>query len=422
MVSLMDGRMDSARTPSGGPARCEALVVGAGPVGLCAALALCRRGRAVTMLEAEPEERIRSGSRAIFIHRESLERFEQVQPGLGARVAAHGLVWHTRRTLWRGREVYARHYPPPRLDALPPFTSLPQVETERILLEACKAAGVEIVFDARVAAVETTPEGVTLATADGASWTADYVIAADGARSAVRHALGIPMEGSRSLNTFVVVDVADDSAAPLERARVFHYEHPGVGGRNVLLVPFQGGWRIDLQCDEGDDLDAFGTAAGVRSWLAAVMPPSYAERVTWISTYQFLQVVARELVDRHCRVLLAGEAAHLFAPFGARGMNSGIVDAVTAAEAIDAAVGAFSAGEARDAVEEFARTRRAAAQYNCMAAGEALASQQNSDPLLLAERGLIAALAPYWEPAGAWLDAAPYGPTAGPSGGATGRY
>jgi len=419
---MMNCTMDSPRTPSRRPARREALVVGAGPVGLCAALALRRRGRAVTVLEAEPQERIRPGSRAIFVHRESLERFEQVQPGLGARIAAHGLVWHTRRTLWRGRELYARRYTPPRPDALPPFTSLPQVETERIVLEVCKAAGVEIVFDARVAALETTPEGVTLATADGASWTAAYVIAADGARSAVRHALDIPMEGSRSINTFVVVDVVDDPAAPLESARVFHYEHPGVGGRNVLLVPFQGGWRIDLQCDEGDDPDAFGTAAGVRSWLPAVMPPGYAERVTWISTYQFLQVVARELVDPHHRVLLAGEAAHLFAPFGARGMNSGIVDAVAAAKAIDTALGASSAGEARDAVEEFARTRRAAAQYNCMAAGEALASQQNSDPLLLAERGLIAALAPYWGTAGAWLDAAPYGPTEGPRGQTAGKY
>jgi 3-(3-hydroxy-phenyl)propionate hydroxylase len=133
-------------------------------------------------------------------------------------------------------------------------------------------------------------------------------------------------------------------------------------------------------------------------------------------------VVAREFVDPHRRVLLAGEAAHLFAPFGARGMNSGIVDAAAAAEAIDTALGATSAGAARDAVEEFARTRRAAAQYNCMAAGDALASQRNSDPLLLAERGLIAALASYWRPAGAWLDAAPYGPTAGPSGGAAGKY
>jgi 3-(3-hydroxy-phenyl)propionate hydroxylase len=418
----MDGTMGSARAPSLPTAHREALVVGAGPVGLCAALALRRRGQAVRVLEAEPEEHIRPGSRAIFVHRQSLEHFEQVQPGLGARIAAHGLVWQTKRTLWRGREVYARRYPPPRLDALPPFTSLPQVETERLLLEACTAAGVEIVWDARVIAVETTPEGVTLATADGARWTVDYVVAADGARSAVRHALGIAMEGSRSLNTFVVVDVADDPAAPLERARVFHYEHPSVGGRNVLLVPFQGGWRIDLQCVEGDDPDDFGTEAGVRSWLPAVMPPSYAERVTWISTYQFLQVVARELVDPHRRVLLTGESAHLFAPFGARGMNSGIVDAVAAAEAIDAAMGASSASAARDAVEQFARTRRAAAQHNCMAAGEALSSQQNSDPLLLAERGLIAALAPYWGPAGAWLDAAPYGPTEGPRGQTAGKY
>lgn len=399
--------------------RSPVLIVGAGPVGLASALALRARGVPVLVLEAEPADRIRPGSRAIFVHRESLELLESVRPGLGRRISDAGLVWPIRRTTFRGRTVYRHTYPPPPPGRLPPSTSLPQVETERFLLDACLDAGVDIAWASPVTGVKSTSEEVVLTTASGREFRSGYVVAADGSRSTVRSALDIPMEGSRSEAPFVIVDVAEAPDRPMDTERVFHYEHPGVEGRNVLLVPFTGGWRVDLQCREDNDPEEFSSDQGVRRWLARVIDPAYAERVLWVSTYRFLQAVASDFTDPDRRVLLVGEAAHLFAPFGARGMNSGIVDALSAAEAIRHA--RDHPAEASAAVDHFAADRRDAALYNCAAAGAALRHMQAASRWLRVKRRLAAAVAPRLTPAGRWLDAAPYGPRVGRAG-QQGRY
>jgi 3-(3-hydroxy-phenyl)propionate hydroxylase len=245
-------------------------------------------------------------------------------------------------------------------------------------------------------------------TDDGTVLSTPYLIAADGARSDVRRALGITMEGDRSDNAFVIVDVAEDDANPLRPERIYYYEHPAVEKRNVLLVPFAGGWRCDLQCRLNDDPTQFDSKEGVKRWIARVLPERYADRVTWVSTYQFLQVVAETFVDEHRRVLLTGEAAHLFAPFGARGMNSGVPDAAVAAAAIRAATDDPS--HRRETVDEFNATRREAALYNRDAAGLALAHMQARDLRIRIKRRTAAFLASVGNRSGAWLDSAPYGP------------
>lgn len=388
----------------------QVIVVGAGPVGLASALAIRSTGLPATVIEADRKDRIRPGSRAIFVHRESLEVLDRVRPGLGWALAERGVVWRTKRTLWRGREVYERTFPPLPADRLPPFTSLPQVEVERQLIEACYAAGVDVVWDAPVTEVRADTDGVMLTTESGETWRTDYVIGADGAHSTVRRYAGVSMEGPRSETSFVIVDVAEDPKKPVPSDRVFHYEHPAADGRHVLLVPFAGGWRVDLQCHVDDDPEEFSSGDGLRSWLGRVLDDDYAERVSWVSTYRFLQVVADSFTDPERRLLLVGEAAHLFAPFGARGMNSGIADGVVAAQAVRTALETSDQRSARAAVERFASERRQAALHNRRAAGLALAHMQARSPLVRSRRRVAVAFAPYWERAGAWLDAAPYGP------------
>jgi 3-(3-hydroxy-phenyl)propionate hydroxylase len=317
--------------------------------------------------------------------------------------------------------VFARSYPAPRPDVLPHFTSLPQVETERHLLRACQDAGVTFAWGSPVVGASTGPDGVTLTTEDGATWPAEYVIAADGSRSALRRALGFRMDGERSDGWYIVVDVKDDPGEPLPAERIVPYAHPGVDGRNVLLVPFAGGWRVDLQLHDADDPEALSEGEGLRAWLRAVMPAAYADRVQWASTYQFLQVVADDFADPHRRVLLVGEAAHLFAPFGARGLNSGVPDADSAATAVHVALSTTVPARARAAVEEFAISRRRAALYNCDAAGQAL-RHLRPDDAARAELEAAAAGAGRDGRLGHWLDIAPYGPREHPPGNTVYKY
>jgi 3-(3-hydroxy-phenyl)propionate hydroxylase len=401
------------------------LIAGAGPTGMATALALHARGVPAAILEADSADRDRSGSRAIYVHGSTLRTLERNHPGLGTDLVEEGLVWPTRRTCWRGKEVFSRTYDDPGGDGkFPHFTSVPQVRTEAYMHEALDEAGVEVHWDAGVERVESREDGVHVETADGREWETPYFVGADGGGSTVRSEVGAEFEGDQSENSFIIADVDEvedeDDRLPLER--LFHYDDPRVGGRNVMLVPFTGGWRLDIQCIEGDDPDELVSEDRMREFVRDVMGERYEDNLTWVSTYQFLQVMADTFVDEHRRVLLAGEAAHLLAPFGARGMNSGIADADEAASAIAVALDARTDAVARDEVELYAARREKAAEFNLGAAGPALEYLQGDDPMTVLRKEAAASLADHFETAGEWLDDAPYGPHGTPPIVSTGNY
>lgn len=391
----------------------DVLIIGAGPVGMTAALALHQQGVKATILEAEQEGRERAGSRAIYIHKETLKLLEKIYPGLGFTLAKIGVVWPVKKSFYRGDEVYKRVYEPPAPNTLPAFSSLHQHEIEKALFAACQEVGIEFVWGEPVTNVVTTKGGATVETENG-TWNAKYVVAADGARSVVRQAVGIKFEGPRTSDTFIVVDVEEDAENPLPIERIFHYHHPEAGGRNVMHVPFAGGWRIDLQLFDEDDKEYYGSEEGVREWLPKVMDPKYADRITWISSYTFYQVVAETYTDENRRVILAGEAAHLFAPFGARGLNSGVPDATVAAEGIAKALKATSSEEAYEAIEAAAQERLAAGLWNRECSNLALEHIQGTDETIRLKREISAFLAPHIPALGKWLDEGPFGPKSGP--------
>lgn len=395
----------------------DVVVVGAGPVGLTAGLALQKKGISCVVIEANPKDHPRPGSRAIYLHSATLKLLEETSKGLGFELARNGVIWPVKRTLYRGKEVYVRNYgitDNQDPNTLPHFTSLHQHEIEKYMYEACVEAGVPFIWGESVEKLDIQENGVCMTTDSGSKWKAKYVIGCDGARSVVREQAGLKFEGPRTHDTFLVVDLEEDENDPLPIERVFHYQHPAMGYRNVMHVPFKGGWRVDLQLLKGDDVEEFTSLEGVKSWIPKVMDPKYADRITWVSSYRFHQVVADSFTDDQCRVLLAGEAAHLFAPFGARGLNSGVPDALIAVRGIEKALHAGNEEERREAILTAANERRIAAKWNRDASTTALHHLQGDSPEMNMKRELAASLVSIVPRLGRWLDEGPYGPKFGP--------
>jgi 3-(3-hydroxy-phenyl)propionate hydroxylase len=392
----------------------DVVIVGAGPVGLSAALACDSLGLRTVVVEAESADRLRPGSRALFLHNEPLSELAACEPGIDRELIAAGMLWSGRRYYFRGKEFYTRTFAPdPRKTH---GTSLSQAETERILMRAVRARGLTFLWDTTVTGVRVDDDSVALETAAGRTLHGRYVIGCDGARSIVRKALGISMSGENLDSRWVIVDVGDIEENALAPELLFHYEHPALDGLNVLLIPFKGGWRIDVQCKTQDDVERRGTPEGVREWIPKIMDRRYADRVRWISTYRFNKLTAERFTDEKRRVLLAGESAHLFPPFGGRGLNSGIMDAIRAARGIAQALVAPDPAAARAIIDEVALDRRDAARFNMEAASIGVRIMAPNSAWLKLKRWAAVTAIPWSGRARYWLSLGPNGTVGGRPG------
>jgi 3-(3-hydroxy-phenyl)propionate hydroxylase len=372
----------------------EILIVGAGPAGLATALALHAHGLRARILESRARSDRITGSRALFVHHDSLALLEAISPGLGQAIAASGIRWARRETRYAGRVVYARdEIPTPFSDGLPGYTSLGQSGTTELLLDACTRSGISVEWSTRAHNVTSSQDGVSLIT-DSGPRHADFVIGADGAHSSVRDNLGIELQGPRISCHHIVADILDGK----RDCRTLHYSCPEVNGRTVLYIPFAGGYQIDIQCH--DETDA-ARLAETRSWV----PDEDVMRVAWVSQYRFIRAVASSFADSHRRVLLVGEAAHLFPPFGARGMNSAFADAVAAATAIAIA----SSVNSTAAITQYENERRRAALINADTVYHAYRHLHPSLPMRAAQWG-AAKVSVVVPSAGRWLEHSAYGP------------
>lgn len=332
-------------------------IIGNGPVGQTAALLLARWGVPSVVLDRRPERDL-VGSKAICQQREVLDVWAAV--GAGEQIAEEGVTWTTARTFHRGAELFSVTFADAGKSAFPPFVNISQSRTEELL--DAQIAGqplIEVRWGADVAAVEQDADGVTLTCADGSSVRASHAILCAGAACrALREQLGATFEGHSFDDRFLICDIRTD-LPDWARERRFHFDPEWNPGRQVLVHPCPDStFRIDWQVPAEYDLDA-EVASGALDRRIRMVIGERDHEIVWKSVYRFhSRCVDRMRVGR---VLIAGDAAHLVAPFGARGLNSGVADAENAAWKI-AFVRQGWAGPAL--LESYHTERHAAAREN----------------------------------------------------------
>ena len=189
---------------------------------------------------------------------------------------------------------------------------------------------VDLRWRSRVTAVENGADHVRVAVdSEGQVSELDcrYLIACDGARSIVRRALGLRMEGATGEAHYLIVDVQID--APMQMGRRAWFDPPYKPGTTVLMHGQPDNiWRIDWQIAAGEDPETITTEASIAERVSAhlaMIGIGAPWRVVWVSIYR---AHARTLGNyRAGRILLAGDAAQQIPIFGIRGMNSGVEDA-----------------------------------------------------------------------------------------------
>src|SRR5688572_1166181 len=309
-------------------ARPKVIIAGAGPVGLLGALALAKQDIPVLVLEAEPGLTI--DLRAGTYHPPSLEM-----------MAPYGITDEMHRTAikvprWQIRDRNDGVVVEWDLSVIGDVTPYPyrlHLEQHRLTpiihdkLKAC--AGVEVRFSHEVADVTQTAERVTVtATTPGGPerFEAEWVIGADGGRSAVRKCAGVDFEGYTWPERFLVASTTDDYARhgyalnaycsdPDEWVALFKMPDDGPPGL----------WRVIFPVPEDEDEALTLSEEMVEQRMQRFQPRAGRYPIKYKGIYKVHQRVAKDF--RAGRVLLAGDAAHLNNPIGAFGLNGGIHDA-----------------------------------------------------------------------------------------------
>jgi len=299
-------------------------VVGAGPVGLAAAIDLAQQGVPVVLLDND--DTLSTGSRAICFAKRTLEIFDRL--GCGQRMVDKGVRWHVGKVFLRDEQVYTFDLLPETGHRRPAFINLQQYYVEGYLAErAAEFDNIDIRWKNEVVGVEQHADRATLSikTPDG-PYTLDarYVVAADGPRSAMRKALGQESHGRTFKDRFLIADVK--MKAPFPAERWFWFDPPFHPNQSVLLHRQPDDvWRIDFQLGWDADPVVEKDPARVIARIQALLGKDVEFELEWVSVYTFSCL--RMDSFRHGRVLFAGDSAHGVSPFGARGANSGIQDA-----------------------------------------------------------------------------------------------
>lgn len=309
------------------------IVVGAGPVGLSAALFLTDRGINVTVIEAAPEPF--PDPRAATYHPPTLEML--APSGVTQMLHDRGIVADKWQNWDRATGLIAEF----DLAVLRDETTFPyrlQCEQHKLVDMLTQVLSARRNFalyrGAAVTRVVQQGDRVTAQTVIG-TYEGDYLIGADGGRSVVRKSQDIAFEGFTYPEQFLVVTSDYDFAAegyayscyvadPEQWCALFKV--PGKGPPGI--------WRTVFPTDPADADDKLLSFEHARLWLDRFVPRAKPYEILHTNLYKVHQRVAATF--HKGRVLLIGDAAHVNNPLGGMGMNFGIHDAENVARAIAA--------------------------------------------------------------------------------------
>jgi 3-(3-hydroxy-phenyl)propionate hydroxylase len=308
---------------SGTLRRHPVVVIGAGPIGLTAALDCAHRG--IPVLVIDDNNTVSIGSRAVCYAKRPLEIWGRL--GVAAPMVERGINWKVGRVFFKDDLAYRFDLLPEPRHQMPAMINLQQYYLEEDLVAACNAHPlVELHWKHRLVSLQQAQDHATLTieTPDGVFTTqADWVIACDGANSDTRRMVGGEFTGQFFQDRFLIADVVMKADFPTERW--FWFDPPFHRGQSVLLHKQSDNvWRIDFQLGWDANPDEARKPENVIPRIQAMLGPDAQFELEWVSVYQF----ACRRIDqfRHGRVLFAGDAAHQVSPFGARGANTGVQD------------------------------------------------------------------------------------------------
>ncbi|MFL6710542.1 MAG: FAD-dependent monooxygenase [Massilia sp.] len=330
----------------------EVLIVGAGPTGMALALWLTAQGVGVRIIDksAGPGET----SRAMAVQARTLELYRQLDLAEPVIAAGHR---NPAANMWVGGKKKARISLQDAGAGLSPYPFLlvyPQDQHEALLVDKLAALGVTVERNTELLSFEDRGAHVSarLRLPDGSEQQcqARYLAACDGARSTVRHQLGIDFEGGTYRHVFYVADVEVDGVSPpgevhiaLDHADFVLLMAYGTANRYRLIGTVQ-----DERAEHAETLRFEDVAKQALQGLDIAVGTLH-----WFSTYHVHHRVAHEF--RSGRVLLLGDAAHVHSPVGGQGMNTGILDAINLAWKLKAVL----RGQAPESVlDSYASERR----------------------------------------------------------------
>jgi len=304
----------------------QILIVGAGPSGLALAAELKRRGVDVAIVDQQPAGA--NTSRACVVHARTMEELEPL--GVTRDLLAEGVKVPIFRIRDRNRSLLTIDFSdiPSRYR----FTlMIPQNRIEEILLQHLEGLGGNVMRPCELTGYSASPslvEAQIQADASNQLIKARWLIGCDGVHSTVRDQSGIAFSGGEYEASFVLADVGMDWPLSREEVTLF-YSPKGL----VVVAPLPNErFRIVATVDEAPEVPSREFMQAVLDARGPTIHPGRIHDVAWSSRFHIHHRVAQ--TPRKGRVLLCGDAAHVHSPAGGQGMNTGIQDSISLAEAL----------------------------------------------------------------------------------------